>query len=119
METRRQAPFLDVAWEEIDATRYPTLPSRPRTLRAVAEQIRNEFGSFAELVASEPRPGLDPGWYEPCAQIECEAFDRARWAKPWLVPAVESERRHCASTRYCVWEGVHSILVLAVGVVST
>jgi hypothetical protein len=112
-ETAREE-FLDIAWIEIDETRHLMPEAHPRTLRAVATRIIEEFGSFAALVAAVPQPGLDPAWFRACADIEREGFDWARWVRPWLVPAVESEKRHSPRTNLYVWEGVHSTIALAV-----
>lgn len=113
-ENEREA-FLDIAWQEIDATRYLTPSASPRTLRAAATRIRDEFGSFGALVQAEPRPGLVPEWFGSCVRIEREGFDWSKWLRPWLVPAVDSERRHSPATHLYVWEGVHSTVVLALG----
>jgi hypothetical protein len=87
-EDEREA-FLDIAWQEIDATRYFTPASSSRTLRAVAARILEEFGTFDALVRARPRSGLCPQWFKRCAQIEREGFDRSKWVRPWLVPALE------------------------------
>jgi hypothetical protein len=112
--------FLGIAWQENDDTRYLTPSSSPRTLRAVGERILEEFGSFGALVRAQVVPGaLNPHWFEPCAQIERDGFDWHKWARPWLVPAQGDECRHSTDTRLYVWEGVHSSIVLAVGVLSS
>jgi hypothetical protein len=66
--------FLDTAWQEINETRYLTPANLPRTLRAVGARVYAEFGTFAELVARGSRPGLDAGWFAPCAEIERASF---------------------------------------------
>jgi hypothetical protein len=117
-ETDDEEAFLDLAWIEIDATRLLTSGGGPRTLRAVATRILSDFGTFDRLIGSSPQPGLDPGWFASCARIENEGFDWDRWTKPWLVPACPSEQRSSPRTEYYIWEGVHSCLALAVGLVS-
>jgi hypothetical protein len=106
--------FLDLAWQEIDATRALTPSDAARTLRAVAERVLRDPGSFAAIAEADPRAGLDPSWFGPCAAIEREGFDWSKWQSPWLVPAVESEWRFCPATTLYVFEGVHSTAVLAV-----
>lgn len=110
--------FLDIAWQEIDATRYLTPPDCPRTLRSVAKRVLAEFGSFAELCRSDAKPGLQPEWFGPCAQIEEDGFDWSKWNRPWLVPAIAGERRLSPRTSLYVYEGVHSTAVLALSLLS-
>ena len=107
--------FLDIAWQEIDDTRCLTPPVAPRTLRAVATRVHEDFGSFGAILAAEWRPTLCPAWFESCARIEAEGFDWAKFRRPWLVPANEIEKRQSPNTEFYLWEGAHATIVLAVG----
>jgi hypothetical protein len=105
--------FLDIAWQEIDASRALTPTDLPRTLRAVAARVYAEFGTFSDLVARGSRAGLDAHWFEPCAAIEHAGFRWGDFLMPWIVPSIDSEKRHSPQSNYYIWEGVHSTAVLA------
>jgi hypothetical protein len=108
--------FLDIAWQELATkTRHLTAGSE-RTLAVVATAIVDRFGSFAALVAADPQTDLDPEWFRTCAEIEGEGFDFSKWLSPWLAPAIAADGGSPTTTWY-VWEGVHSIIVLAVGLI--
>lgn len=110
--------FMNLAWQEDDNTRQLTATLPSRTLAAVAERILNDFGSFDELLAADPLPGhLNPEWFRRCAELS-RVFDWEKWTKPWLVPAVASERRNSPGTTLYVCEGVHRTMVVAVGLLN-
>ncbi len=109
-----QEEFLSLAWQETDHTRQLTEPP-PRTLRAVARRLLDQYGSFERLVSALPIPGrLDPNWFASCAEL-ARAFDWDKFGKPWLVPAKSSERQRSPETSLYVCEGVHRTIVAAVG----
>jgi len=106
--------FLDIAWQELfERTRVVTPSNSPRTLRAVAKNVHDLFGSFRELSKASPQPGFDPVWFERCAQIETEGFNWSRWDRPWLIPAEPPEARMSQRTKLYLLEGNHSSAVLA------
>lgn len=109
-----QEDFLDLAWQEIEATRFLTPPDGPRTLRHVAHRIIEEFNDFDGLASAPPRPGLDPTWFSTCRMIQ-RSFDWDEVNRPWLLPARPDERRHSPNTHMYISEGVHTTLVIAVG----
>lgn len=114
-ETEEDA-FLDIAWQELARkTKYLT-GGGTRTLKAVATSIVDKFGTFGALAGADPRPDLDPDWFRQCAEIEAEGFGWSAWQPPWLAPATPDDGGS-PTTNWYVWEGVHSIIVLAVGLV--
>ena len=113
----RRERVLGLAWQETDHTRELTEPP-PRTLRAVAERILDQYGSFDRLVSVPPIRGrLDPKWFAICAEL-ARTFDWDKFGKPWLVPAKAGERRGSPETALYVCEGVHRTLVVAVGLLN-
>jgi hypothetical protein len=113
-----QASFLSIACLENDDTREVT-EGGPRTIGVVAARLKARFGSFRGVVSATPVPGrLNPLWFAKCAEIEEAGFDWAKFNGPWLVPACPSERRESADTELYVWEGVHSSLALAMGLIT-
>jgi hypothetical protein len=114
-------PFGALVRQEIPKTKFLSPASSPRTLGAVARRIVDTFGTsepFGALVRAPSRSDLDPTWFEPCARIEREGFDWSKWVRPWLIPAVEDERRRSPSTTLYVYEGVHSTIALAVALLN-
>ncbi len=112
-----QDEFLSLAWQETNHTRQLTEPP-PRTLRAVAERILDQYGTFDRLVSTRPIPGrLDPTWFATCAEL-ARTFDWDKFGKPWLVPAKASERQRSPETTLYVCEGVHRTIVVAVGLLN-
>ena len=107
--------FLHIAFLENDETRYFTPCDGTRTLQAVAQRINAEFGSFGALALAAPRKGLSPPWFRACADIEERGWSWSEYRRPWLVPAVPSERRFSPETDLYMWEGLHSSITLAVG----
>lgn len=111
--------FLDVAWQEVAATRFLTA-GRTRTIGAVAETILREYGSFAALVASQDLSESQRGAFRTCADIEhdlgLQGFASYEWYEPWLVPASPGDHG-TSTTEWYVAEGVHSTLVRAVAFV--
>ena len=106
--------FLDVAWQEIRATKVLTPAVRPRTLREVARQLDDQFTSFDSIANTAHVPGqLTPDWFRVCAEIESDGWQWDLYAPPWLIPATVDERRHSAKTTLYLFEGNHSAAVLA------
>jgi hypothetical protein len=107
--------FLDIAWQELAAKTKAITQGGQRTLRDVAQVVLDRYGSFAELIKARPAADFDPGWFLSCAEIEAH-FDWSRWAEPWLVPATPGDHGG-QTTEWYVWEGVHSTIVLAKGLI--
>jgi hypothetical protein len=106
--------FLDIAWQEMRATKVLTPAVRPRTLREVARQLDDQFTSFDSVANAPAIPGqLRPDWFRVCAEIEVDGWQWDRSVPPWLIPATISERRHSERTTLYLLEGNHSAAVLA------
>jgi hypothetical protein len=83
-----------------------------------ARELADRFAPAGQLVlrsfgGGEREALVEGEWFEACARIEREGFNWSCWHRPWLVPAVENERRHSPSTSLYVWEESISTVALA------
>ena len=111
--------FLSLVWQQSDGVRLLAPHGRPRTLRDVAQRMREASSTF-EMLASDlgrPKDEHDPDWFRVCAKINA-AFDFDRFGWVTVVPANDSERRQTPDGSLYIYDGVHKTLVLSKRLVS-
>ena len=105
--------FLSLIWQEIDATRFLTPHSLPRTVRDVALRLIEDGRSFDALCEAQPHQ-LDPEAFVSFRDMGPFRWDKVgelvlRFAQP------EEAAQSPAGTFY-VHDEVHRSLLLALGV---
>jgi hypothetical protein len=106
--------FLSLIWHAIDDSRLLTPQGQPRTLRDVAQRIKDNHYSFKDL-SSDLGFNSDqhnPGWFEECKRID-DNFDINKFGWIALTPATEDELRSSPTGTFYIYDGTHKSLVLA------
>src|SRR2546425_12881700 len=86
--------FLSLVWQQRDGVRLLAPHGQSRTLRDVAQRMRDASFTF-EMLASDlgrPKGEHDSDWFRVCTEINA-AFDFDRFGWVTVVPANDNERR--------------------------
>jgi hypothetical protein len=106
--------FLSLIWYQADAVRLLAPHGEPRTLRDVAQRLRQRGDTFEALSSNLglPREEHDPDFFKPCVGID-SCFDFVKFGWVAVVAATNEERDHSKLGSFYIYDGYHKTLVLA------
>jgi hypothetical protein len=111
--------FLSLVWPYFDDGHILTPLNQPRTLRHVAERLRNSGASFSDLACGHTRAGFPwsskdffQRWWDGCRTLDANwTFERMSTLA--LVQTTSGERLGAPSSRFYIYDGLHRTMVLA------